>query len=117
VRESGREGEMGGIRGDAACFCNVARGVEASETCFRGWAEFISAVVEGKDDKIPSGGKWVQAKTGKESPVDLATLTELGDEEVWRMMREERDRRQKVFEQARARARKGSDGEMQTARL
>lgn len=46
-----------------------------------------------------TGGVWVEAKTLKETELDVGSLIDVGDEEVWELMRKEKERRITVFEE------------------
>lgn len=72
-------------------FAPIFEGSPVSQRCFDGWAAWIKKCVEGKD--LPVGGVRIAAKTLKEDPVDLATLCDISDEDVWDLMDKEMERR------------------------
>lgn len=62
------------------CFGLIFLGSPMSKRCFKDWTDFCKDIVEGKD--ITTKGTWFQAKSHKETEVDVANLTVMTEEEV-----------------------------------
>lgn len=69
------------------CFALVLPGTAESRRYYGGWTSFINRVVE-NPESVTSGGVWLQAKTLKESALDLAALSTFTEEEVVTRVRE-----------------------------
>lgn len=78
-------------------FAPILESDPAGKKCYESWAGWMVDVVAG-NGKQKEGGVWVQAKTLKETPMEVQTLYEIEDEEVWAMMEKERLRRVRIFE-------------------
>lgn len=62
------------------CFGLIFLGSPMSKRCFKDWTDFCGDVVQGKE--IKTRGVWFQAKSQKETEVDVEGLIAIGDEEV-----------------------------------
>lgn len=80
-------------------FAPIFEGADVGRRCFEGWAGWMGKVVEGGRDAAPLGGVWVEAKTLRETSLDVKELIGIGDEEVWGMMGKEKERRIRVYEE------------------
>lgn len=72
------------------CFATVLMscGLEASRRFFDRWAGFIMQATKNGDEALTNKGAWYEAKTNKETELDVEKLTSLTDEEVYQMMRQ-----------------------------
>lgn len=80
-------------------FAPMFVGSRVSERCFEGWAGWIRKVVDGSGSGELEGAVWILAKTLQEKELDVRNLMEMGDEEVGRLMAEEKGRRIRSFEE------------------
>lgn len=62
------------------CFGLIFLGSPMSKRCFKDWTDFCGDVVQGKE--IKTRGVWFQAKSQKETEVEVEGLIAIGDEEV-----------------------------------
>lgn len=94
------------------CFAQLLVGLEASKRFYSLWARFCAKVVEESkrraEDQNPSGrigedlqgngiqsrGTYHAAKSHRESPVDVTSLSPLTDEEIAQRMRDKRAERE-----------------------
>lgn len=80
-------------------FAPMLVGSKVGERCFEGWAGWMSGVVSGGVDGAAEGAVWIVAKTLEEKSLDVRNLFDIGDEEVARLMAEEKGRRIRGFEE------------------
>ena len=64
------------------CFALILIGSPMGKRYFQDWAGFASKVVVSNGQQIETGGIFFEAKTQKEVPVDVQTLSPLSDEEM-----------------------------------
>lgn len=80
-------------------FAAMFVGSPGSERCFEGWGGWMTKVVEGGKDAAPKGAVWIEAKTMKETELDVEKLIDFSDEQVTEMLKEEKVKRLRVFEE------------------
>jgi acetyl esterase/lipase len=69
------------------CFAMVLQGTEGARKCFSNWAQFIKAAVE-QPDSLKTQGTRFEAKTLKETTLDVLELSPYGEDEVVRKLKE-----------------------------
>jgi len=69
------------------CFAMVLETLEGSKRCFKGWSSFINAVVKDPQSVVTMGIK-IEAKTLKETELDVKALSPFTDVVVLPRMRE-----------------------------
>ena len=78
------------------CFAMLLEGLEGGKKFMANWATFCYQVVEGKG--VSTDGKWVQAKTLKETMIIVPDLDALSGEEIQQRMCDARNKRAKGME-------------------
>ncbi len=73
------------------CFAMILLGSPMSKRCFKDWTDFYMQVVKGQE--VKTRGLWFEAKTEKESEVNVEELAVLDDEEVKKRMDSAREAR------------------------
>lgn len=73
------------------CFAMLLLGSPMSKRCFKNWTDFCSRVVKGEE--VKTRGLWFQAKTGRETEVEVEGLAVMDDEEVKERMERCREAR------------------------
>ena len=73
------------------CFAMMLLGSPMSKRCFKDWSSFCTVVTKGVEPS--TRGLWFEAKTQKETEVDVAALAPVGDEEVRELMEKARKAR------------------------
>ena len=73
------------------CFAIILLGSPMSKRCFKDWTDFYTQVVEG--EKVETRGLWFQARTERETEVNVEELAVLADDEVKKRMDSARDAR------------------------
>lgn len=68
------------------CFAMVLEGLPGGRRCFEGWAKFIKDVVE-RPESVVTKGVYIEARTLKETEVDVEALGIFTDEEILQRMR------------------------------
>ncbi|KAK4978350.1 hypothetical protein LTR28_006043, partial [Elasticomyces elasticus] len=71
--------------------------LEGSKRCMRSWGEFCRKCVE-RPEELSTNGKWIEAKTLKETTVDVTKLASLGYEDAVKKMHEAKRRRVEGWE-------------------
>ena len=73
------------------CFAMLLEGLEGGRKFMANWASFCCQVVEGKG--VSTGGKWMQARTLKETNIVVPDLDALSDDEIRNRMCNARNER------------------------
>lgn len=74
------------------CFSMLLMGLEGSKKGFESWTGFITSCVQ-RPESIRTKGKLVEAKTLKESEIDVTKASEYEFEDVIRRMKDAMERR------------------------
>lgn len=73
------------------CFAMMLLGTPMSKRCFNDWSDFYTKVVKGEE--VKTKGLWFQARTEKETEINVKVLAVISDDEVKGRMNSAREAR------------------------
>ena len=113
MSQSGTYVEMIGYEGMPHTFCQVFPGTPASRDCFKRWADFCVAAVNGKLAGRNSSAHWMRGRSNPPAfnEISFDKISELSDEDVDKMMME---MKQKTVEREYKEVKAWEEGQMKT---
>ncbi|KAK3673005.1 hypothetical protein LTR78_007116 [Recurvomyces mirabilis] len=79
------------------CFAMLIPSLATAERCMKSWGDFARRCVE-EPESVKTNGTFIEAKSGKESEVDVSKVTELSVAQARQYMKEAKDRRLQGYE-------------------